>query len=193
MWKMKNFLVIILLCSLLQLALSSKQAACNHCTNDLSPSRSSGLGSSWETNKEIKFVTVEESDDQASLEFKSSKPNLSGPPSNAIYELEIYIPVIGRQRFLLEIIRQGLAKLSINGILQLNELIYYDIDQGSGTFAFDLSEMTKQILRKFRTSLVMVKYCQESDSPVVVVRPPLPTNIELRLKRRTVHAPSFLF
>lgn len=187
------FFAVILLCSVLQLASSSNQAAFNHRTNDLSSSRSSCLGSSRETSKQIELGTVDENEDPTSLQFKCSKPLLSGPPAKAIYELEINVPVIGKQRFLLEIIRQGLAKLTIDGILQLNDFIYYEIDQGNGNFAFNLSEMTKRILKKFRTSLVMVKYCKESDSPVVIVRPPLPTNIELRLKRQIIPGSSILF
>ncbi len=183
----------MIVCSKLQSALSSNKAAFNPHINDLSWPRSSALGSSREANEKGNRVTVDEYDDPTTLKFKSSKPLISGPPSNAIYELEINIPVIGKQRFLLEIIHQGLAKLTIEGILQLNDLIYYEIDQGNGDFAFNLSKMTKQILTKFRTSLIKVKYCQESDSPVVVVRPPLPTDIELRLKRQTVHASSSLF
>lgn len=119
--------------------------------------------------------------DESSTHIYQRRPK--GPAINSSYELKAKIPVIGMQRFSLRIINDGLAELVIDGLLQVKDLISYNIDQ-NGEFAFELSEKTNGILKRFRTTLVKVKYSREDDTPTVVVRPPLPTNIQLRLKRK---------
>lgn len=110
-------------------------------------------------------------------------------PVNAVYELEAQIPVIGRQLFQLKILSEGVASLVIEGMLQLTDVIRYEVD-GDGEFAFDLSDTTTAILNRFRTRLVKVRYCSETDTPSVIVRPPLPTNIKLTLKRKALPIPA---
>ncbi|KAL9190641.1 hypothetical protein ACHAXT_000347 [Thalassiosira profunda] len=110
---------------------------------------------------------------------------IRGPPANAVYELECQIPVIGRQVFELRILNEGVATLVIEGLLELTDIIRYEVN-GDGEFAFDLSDATKTILNRFRTRLVKVRYCSETDTPTVIVRPPLPTNIKLTLRRKAL-------
>ncbi len=112
---------------------------------------------------------------------------LRSPPINAFYELSIRIPVIGKQIFQLRILNENVAELIIDGMLQVNDVISYRVDQQSGDLSFKLSEETQGILRKFRTRLGKASYCSETDTPSIVVSPPLPTNINLKLERKHDH------
>ena len=116
-------------------------------------------------------------------EFSNSLPPIS-PPVNSVYELDVRIPVIGKQHFHLKILSENVAELVIDGILKVNDIISYQIDRRTGGLSFALSEETKRIMRKFRTTIVRATYCGRSDTPSIVVSPPLPKNIKLRLKRK---------
>mmetsp|Transcript_39118 Transcript_39118/g.66678 ORF Transcript_39118/g.66678 Transcript_39118/m.66678 type:complete len:189 (+) Transcript_39118:143-709(+) len=120
-----------------------------------------------------------------SMPLAQRRRTFHGPPVDALYELEAQIPVIGKQVFQLKILSEGMASLVIEGLLELRDIIRYEVD-GDGEFAFVLSESTNRILRKFRTRLVKVRYCSETDTPSVIVRPPLPTNIKLTLRRKAL-------
>lgn len=106
------------------------------------------------------------------------------PPVNAFYELNIRIPVIGRQIFQLRILSENVAELIIDGMLQVKDVISYRMDQQSGDLSFILSDETERILRKFRTRLGKATYCSETDTPSIVVSPPLPASINLKLERK---------
>jgi hypothetical protein len=105
------------------------------------------------------------------------------PPINATYMLDIHIPVIGRQTFQLSILDQDLAELIIVGMLRLRDTVPFHVDT-NGNLSFNLSDETKQILKKFRTNLGEAKYCGESDIASIVIQPPLPTSINLELRRK---------
>lgn len=107
-----------------------------------------------------------------------------GPPVNAMYELEVKIPIIGQQRFQLKILSLYHAELIINGVLEVKDIIPYRVDPKDGGLSFTLSDNTKRILKKFRTTLVSASYCTKTDTPSIVVSPPLPTNINLNLRRK---------
>ena len=72
----------------------------------------------------------------------------------------------------------------VSGALQIDDEVEYSIDKSSGELSFTLSDGTKEVLRRFRTRLVSVNYCAKTDTPHVRVRPPLPVNIDLKLKRK---------
>lgn len=105
------------------------------------------------------------------------------PPVQALYRLDIHIPVIGRQRFQLRIISETAAELVIDGMLKINDHIKYQVQPTTGEFSFNLSNTTKRVLKRFRTSVSDAKYCSKTDTPSIQVKPPLPTKINLRLKR----------
>lgn len=105
------------------------------------------------------------------------------PPVQALYQLDIHIPVIGRQRFQLRIISETAAELVIDGMLKINDQIKYQVQPTTGEFSFNLSNTTKRVLKRFRTSVSHAKYCSKTDTPSIQVKPPLPTKINLRLKR----------
>lgn len=110
--------------------------------------------------------------------------NLFAPPLGAEYELNVRLPVIGPQIFQLKILSNKKGKLVVSGALQIDDEVEYSIDKSSGELSFTLSDGTKEVLRRFRTRLVSVNYCAKTDTPHVRVRPPLPVNIDLKLKRK---------
>ena len=111
-----------------------------------------------------------------------------GPQVGARYNLTTKIPVIGVQTFQLRILREDVAELMINGVLRIKDTIHYKVDQQSGELSFDLSERTNMILKKFRTKLLKATYCPKRDRPSIIVRPPLPMNLSLHLKRQICNA-----
>lgn len=102
----------------------------------------------------------------------------------ANYYLQTKIPVIGVQTFQLRILREDVAELEINGVLEIKDTIHYKVDQESGELLFAISEKTNMILKKFRTKLLKATYCPKRDRPSIVVRPPLPMNLSLHLMRQ---------
>lgn len=139
----------------------------------------------WSVFPSARDRDAEAEEDVASKPLMRKSWRAHGPPTDALYTLEANIPVIGKQRFQLRIRAQGMAELVIDGLLKLNDVIFYEVDP-DGEFTFELSEATKKVLKKFRTNLVRVRYDRETDTPTVIVRPPLPTNIKLKLERKAV-------
>jgi len=122
-----------------------------------------------------------------------------GPPIDAVYELSIRIPVIGKQHFQLRIHDENRAELKIDGrLLRIHDRnITYEITPlsddatsnnsiNSGELSFQLSEETIGTLKRFRTTLTHATYCPITDTPRITVSPPLPMNINLKLKRKEV-------
>lgn len=107
----------------------------------------------------------------------------SNIPVGAFYTLSLNVPVIGSQTFELKILSPSVAHLRIKGrILNINDTVRYHLDE-DGNLEFSLSEKTKRILRRFRTSLSSVEYCNETDTPRVVVNPPISRKVCMDLKR----------
>ena len=113
-----------------------------------------------------------------------SNSSSTSPPINSCYELNIKIPVIGRQKFRLVILSKTEAQLIIEGVLFINDVVTYKINERTGELSFQLSNESERVLRKFRTTIVAASYCGKDDIPSIVVRPPLPRNINLQLKRK---------
>lgn len=107
-----------------------------------------------------------------------------GPPVDSLYELTVKIPVIGRQRFSLHIQSNSIAELQIQGpVINVSDRIEYKVNHETGELEFELSDGIHSTLRKVRTKLNRVSYCWKTDTPSVEVKPPLPTSINLKLKR----------
>ena len=109
------------------------------------------------------------------------------PPVHALYQLDIHIPVISQQRFQLRIISETVAELIIDGMLKINDQIKYEVQPATGELVFYLSDTTKGILKRFRTSVSHATYCPITDAPSIQIKPPLPTKLNLRLKRMNHH------
>mmetsp|Transcript_15230 Transcript_15230/g.23194 ORF Transcript_15230/g.23194 Transcript_15230/m.23194 type:complete len:201 (+) Transcript_15230:85-687(+) len=107
-----------------------------------------------------------------------------GPPVNSYYEMKMKIPVIGHQIFRLRIKSIFRAELIIEGMLNINDEVPYSVNEVTGEIQFSLSQVTTSILRKFRTKLIRASYCHKTDTPTIEVRPPLPTTIKIRMKRK---------
>jgi len=122
---------------------------------------------------------------EASTAFVSSAaPAVFGsPPIGAKYEKEVGIPVLGRQKFSLEILSDNMAHLLVNGMLILDELVPYTLTK-NGCLNCRLSDRAQQKLKTFRTSLKEVGYNVETDTPYVKVRTPLPALIKIKLHRQ---------
>ena len=109
------------------------------------------------------------------------------PPVHALYQLDIHIPVIGQQRFQLRIISETVAELIIDGMLKINDQIKYEMQPATGELVFHLSDTTKGILKRFRTSVSHATYCPRTDTPSIQIKTPLPRKMNLRLKRMNHH------
>lgn len=107
-----------------------------------------------------------------------------GPPVNSYYEMKMKIPVIGHQIFRLRIKSIFRAELVIEGMLNINDEVPYSVNEATGEIQFSLSQTTTSILRKFRTKVIKASYCHITDTPTIEIRPPLPTTIKIRMKRK---------
>ena len=116
-------------------------------------------------------------------ELSTKSSSFVGPPLNSYYETTMKIPIIGYQSFRLRIKSTTLAELAIEGILNINDEVPYSVNEVTGELNFCLSQVTTSILRKFRTKLIKASYCHKTDTPMIEVRPPLPTTIKIRMKR----------
>ena len=74
------------------------------------------------------------------------------------------------------------ARLKLDGRLKLDEPVEYDVTD-EGELSFSLTDSTKRLLRRFRTSLDAAGYDGDADTAHVVVWPPLPLSVRIRLLR----------
>lgn len=91
----------------------------------------------------------------------------------------------------LTILTRNMARLQLQGRLQLDEPVEYDITD-EGKLSFALTNSTKQLLRRFRTSLDAAAYDMSDDTAHVVVWPPLPLSVTIKLQRVPSREPSKL-
>jgi len=112
------------------------------------------------------------------------------PPVGAVYSVTRWLPVIGGQKITLEIVSATQARLAMEGALNLDEPVQYEIEP-SGELKFTLTSATHRILRRFRTSLCGAGYDKESDTAHVTVWPPLPLSV-VRRARTKLHNTSHL-
>lgn len=134
------------------------------------------------STKDIHRTELSFSPENESTGREEALTSFKGPPVNAQYELKISIRVIGQQSFKLRILSETRAELIIDGMLKLRDEINFMTDPATGQLSFSLSKKTLSILKRFRTSLRHANYCSTTDIPVVIVRPPLPFDITLKLK-----------
>ena len=111
-------------------------------------------------------------------------------PRDVCLLLYILPTIVYAVRFFLEsqqlsIISAHKARLQLEGRLQLDEPIEYSIHAESGELSFSLTESTRRLLRRFHTSLDAAGYEADEDVAWVVVWPPLPLSIRIRLNRIT--------
>ena len=76
--------------------------------------------------------------------------------------------------------------MQLEGRLKLDEPVEYNVHKETGELSFLLTERTRRLLRRFRTSLDGAGYEVEKDEAWVVVWPPLPLSVRIRLHRITV-------
>ena len=108
----------------------------------------------------------------------------TGFSPGSIYHTERCIPVLGRQIFRLTITGTNTARLLIRGVLNVDDdNIQYKVDKNSGEIRFELSDQTRRILKRFRTSLGRVGYDSVRDVATLEVKPPLPAKITLLFTR----------
>ena len=84
-----------------------------------------------------------------------------------------------------------MARLQLEGRLELDEPVEYDISD-EGQLSFSLTDSTKRLLRRFRTSLDAAAYDGADDTAHVVVWPPLPLSVSIKLQRVQSREPSKL-
>ena len=116
------------------------------------------------------------------LLFVSTEAAAIHPPIGATYSHSLRLPVIGKQSVTLKIKSRSLAQLCLVGRLNIDDEITYNVDT-EGKFTFELSEGTKRLLRRFRTSICGAGYESTTDKAYVEVWPPLPLSIRINLQR----------
>ena len=104
------------------------------------------------------------------------------PPLGAVYMRQIHLPIIGEQNISLAIITSTRAQLFLSGKLNVDEPVEYSI-QSNGDVSFEINDRTKELLRRFRTSLISAGYDPVTDTARVVVCPPLPVSVRIQLER----------
>ena len=82
----------------------------------------------------------------------------------------------------LSIVTETRARLQLRGRLELDEPVEYDISE-TGQLSFSLTDSTKRLLRRFRTSLDAAAYDSDADTAQVTVWPPLPLAVRINLHR----------
>ena len=107
-----------------------------------------------------------------------------GPPVGAFYRCVTKLPVLGFQRFDLNILENSTAALRISGVMNIDDVFKYSIDNETGCIEFCLSKKIERVLRKFRTSIISTTYDISQDSPTIVVKPPIPKVLKIELKRQ---------
>jgi hypothetical protein len=117
------------------------------------------------------------------LDLQPATSILLGPPTGAIYQKVLQIPVLGRQCFRLSILGNGRVHLQVSGMMQIDETLDYQVRQCDGSFSLLLSDRIHKVLRRFRTKMVDFGYDEVLDLPYVIVSPPLPTHIHFHLER----------
>lgn len=105
----------------------------------------------------------------------------------SMYKSEFLVPILGAQTFLLDIVDESAARIRISGILKLDDMIQYDINEDTGEISFSLAEKTQRVLRRFGTRLGSVGYDSERDEAMLKVQPPLPISITLLFQRVFTH------
>ena len=71
-------------------------------------------------------------------------------------------------------------------MLFLDEIVAYTV-AGGGCLHCHLSDKALDQLRTFKTTLQEVGYCNETDTPYVKVRTPLPVSVKIHLQRKNSH------
>ena len=105
-----------------------------------------------------------------------------GPPPGAVYHRTVRLPVIGRQTVRLSIVSTTKATLQLQGALNIDEPVAYRISS-TGELSFELTDATQAVLKRFRTSLIAAGFDPDTDGAYVIVWPPLPIPIRIRLYR----------
>ena len=118
----------------------------------------------------------------AAFQTTANADVVRGPPLGAVYHRALHVPVLGRQSFRLRILDNGRAHLCVDGVLEIDEIMDYQV-RPSGAFSLILPDRLQQVLNRFRTKLVDFGYDRVNDLPFVVVSPPIPTKIHIRLLR----------
>lgn len=110
----------------------------------------------------------------------------TSPPVGAVYERNLTLPVLGKQRVRLRIDSRTRATLDLEGALALRAPVQYRLDD-SGYFEFVLDAPTRALLKRVRTSLGAAGYDAVADTAHVTVHPPLPFPVVLRMARSITH------
>jgi len=117
-----------------------------------------------------------------------------GPPVGAVYSAVLKMPLIGRQTFILRILRRkriavetdgierGLAQITLIGAMNLDEPAEFTVG-GDGQIELDFNAATVALLRRMRTRIRSCTYYMQEDYTVLVVAPPLVPAIHVRLLR----------
>ena len=105
------------------------------------------------------------------------------PPVGAVYARTLRFPVIGKQTIELAILSDKVARLIMSGRLNLDEPVSYHFEASSGEMSFELTDATRRLLRRFRTTLDAAGYDGSTDTSWVVVWPPLPLSMRINLNR----------
>jgi hypothetical protein len=110
------------------------------------------------------------------------------PPPGATYVRNLTLPFLGRQRVWLRVESAVHATVKMRGALDLDDTVGFSVDD-DGELRAELSDSTRTLLRRVRTSIHALHYDDATDVATVTVQPPLPLPVTISLARDDGAAP----
>ena len=92
------------------------------------------------------------------------------PPVGAIYSNNLNFFVLGHQNIHLHILSLNEAKISLDGIINMNEDLAFDISE-NGDIHFELSHELNRLLRKFYVKIYNARYDTDFAQIGIFIRP----------------------
>lgn len=107
-------------------------------------------------------------------------------PVGAVYGGHSYVPVFGRQSFILSTVSQTRARITLVGPMNLDEEMSYREEPGCKDvcrYDVELNEATRKFLARFRTRIRSTTYHAAGDYAMLRVKPAIFPSISVRLDR----------
>lgn len=104
------------------------------------------------------------------------------PPTGAIYERTLRLPVLGTQSLRLEVLTQSRAVISLSGPITVREGLDYGVTE-AGELFFTLGQRVRRMLQRLGVTMGRAEYLPHSDTALVNVHPPLLRALRISLFR----------
>lgn len=172
-------LQLCLACSLL---ISNKSIVQGAPSSKKSSSPSKTTLSQWFRPRPTLFASTASSCSSDVAVESLRQPALVTLPVGATYVRTLPFPFLGQQTFQLHVLSDTTARLQVNGMLSVDEVVAYGVDE-TGCMSFALSDSTRQIMRRLKTKIVEAGYEDAKDAPYFCVAALFFPSIKVSLKR----------